>query len=84
MIEPEVEKYTKPCPDNGVKHDCTHEYLMWWDRDAFDRWLTAHDKKLAVNTLRDIAALARGEDALGVSSVPVSWILEVAEGVERS
>lgn len=31
--------YTVPCPENGVSHDCTHEYLMWWNRDAFNEWL---------------------------------------------
>lgn len=31
--------YTKPCPANGVEHDCTQDYLMYWDRDLFDRWL---------------------------------------------
>lgn len=39
-------EYTKPCPDNGVEHDCTHEYLMWWDRDSFDRWLEEHDREI--------------------------------------
>lgn len=70
MIEPEVEKHTKPCPDNGVEHDCAYQYIMWWERDSFDRWLTSHDVKLAVSTLREVAGLSKDE------------ILEVARQVE--
>lgn len=43
----EIDKYTEPCPDNGVSHDCTHSYIMWWPREAFLRWLVEHDRETA-------------------------------------
>lgn len=51
MSEPVWVKYVKPCPHNGVEHDCTHAYIEGWDVDAFLNWLAEHDREVVQRAL---------------------------------
>lgn len=51
MADRRIASYVKPCEENGVSHDCSHEYIHRMPVDRFEQ-IVAEEWKIALDDVR--------------------------------